>query len=440
MPIETVPGTDLTYFLIAYDAAGRERTDDPDGLMSQRAVETLAAEPITDIFIFSHGWQGDVPAAREQYNRWIATMMADSAGLERMRQARPGFRPLMIGFHWPSLPWGDESLGGAVSFGGPAAATAAPPIAALVDEYAGRFADTPATRAALETIFTTALVDPMPPTLPPEVRQAYEVLDRESGLGSDGPTAAPGDDREPFDPESSYQQAADEEGVSFGGFSLGGLLAPLRLLSFFKMKDRARAIGESGGHALLRQLQQASPEAHFHLMGHSFGTGVVSGILGGPGARGALVRPVDSVVLVQGAISFWSYCSAVPFAPGEPGYFQSIAAERKVRGPILTTRTAFDTAVGRIYPLAAGLAGQISYAPGELPKYGAIGGYGIQGPGLDLVDLKMLPADQQYGFEPGKVYNLDCNEVIRNGPPPVGAHGDFLQPQVANAVWEAART
>ena len=39
MSIETVPGTELQYYLIAFDADGRERTDDPDGSMSQRAVE-----------------------------------------------------------------------------------------------------------------------------------------------------------------------------------------------------------------------------------------------------------------------------------------------------------------------------------------------------------------------------------------------------------------
>jgi hypothetical protein len=31
MPIEPVPGTDLSYYLIAFDPDGRERTDDRDG-------------------------------------------------------------------------------------------------------------------------------------------------------------------------------------------------------------------------------------------------------------------------------------------------------------------------------------------------------------------------------------------------------------------------
>jgi len=51
----------------------------------------------------------------------------------------------------------------------------------------------------------------------------------------------------------------------------------------------------------------------------------------------------------------------------------------------------------------------------------------------------MLPADAPYGFEPGKVYNLECSHVIREGGGASGAHGDFLRPEVAHAVWEAAQ-
>jgi len=435
MPVRTVPETDLTYHLISFDAAGRERLIDPDGSMSRRAVDALANEPFTDVFLISHGWKGDVPSAIAQYDAWIATMIRATADLGRMRQARPGFRPLIVGLHWPSLPWGDEAVGGAAAF----AAGAAGSVEALIDQYAERIADTPAARQALETIFAAAMDEIAPPTLPPEVREAYTVLNREAGLGSAGVGAAPGDDREPFDPEAAYQAAEEEEAASFGSFSLGGLLAPLQQLSFWKMKDRARTFGESGGFALLGDLQRAGPDARFHLMGHSFGCIVVSAILAGPDGRGALVRPVDSLVLVQGALSHWSYCSDIPPAPGVAGYFHSIVADRKVRGPIITTQTEFDTAVGRFYPLGAGVAGQVAFAPGELPKYGALGTFGVRGPGADPVDLEMLPADAPYGFEPGKVYNLECSHVIREGGGASGAHGDFLRPEVAHAVWEAAQ-
>ena len=31
MPIEQIPGSDLRYYLVAFDGEGRERTDDPAG-------------------------------------------------------------------------------------------------------------------------------------------------------------------------------------------------------------------------------------------------------------------------------------------------------------------------------------------------------------------------------------------------------------------------
>ena len=107
MPIETTPNSKLKYYLIAFDAEGRERTDDPAGKMSDKVVEALKNEPITDVFMLSHGWQGDVPAARRQYNNWIEAMASCQDDIEEMKKARPGFHPLMIGVHWPSLAWGE---------------------------------------------------------------------------------------------------------------------------------------------------------------------------------------------------------------------------------------------------------------------------------------------------------------------------------------------
>ena len=124
----------------------------------------------------------------------------------------------------------------------------------MIDAYATRIADTPAAREALRVIFTRAIDDIAPDRLPPEVADACDVLDRESGLGSGGEGAEPGSDREAFDPESVYAAVQEEEGVSFGDFGLGGLLALPRTLSFWKMKARAQRFGEGGGHDLLKAL------------------------------------------------------------------------------------------------------------------------------------------------------------------------------------------
>ena len=85
MPNKKVSGTSSNYYLVAFDADGNERDDpdgnerdnDPDGLMSQNILRVLSSEPlpITDVFIFSHGWLGDVPAAIQQYDKWTEKML-----------------------------------------------------------------------------------------------------------------------------------------------------------------------------------------------------------------------------------------------------------------------------------------------------------------------------------------------------------------------------
>jgi hypothetical protein len=449
MPVRTVPEVGLSYHLVCVDGAGAERTDDPDGVdgrLIPRVEKALATEPYSDVFLMSHGWMGDVPAAIRQYDRWIGATAACTDDFERARRVRAGFRPLLVGLHWPSLPFGDEELGGGpdVSFAAPG--VGAPPLPetrALVDAYAGRIADTPAARNALETIFASAAADTAPSELPPEVADAYRVLDHEAGLGAGGPANAPGSDREPFDPDAAYEDVLDESDVSFGvgGALLGPVVGILRNLSFFKMKDRARTIGETSFHTLLAGLQRVARESgrdvRFHVMGHSFGCVVVSATLAGPPGR-STADPVHSAFLAQGAVSFWSYCSDIPYAKGTPGYFRSIVDGKRVTGALVTTQSEHDTAVCRLYPAASFAGRDLAFAPGELPKYGALGAFGAQGEGVDALALGMLAADQAYAFAPGHVYNLDGSRYIAEMQSlGAGAHNDIAHPEVAHAWWSA---
>src|SRR4051794_6248605 len=160
--------------------------------MSLKAVDALKDPSVTDVFLLSHGWRGDLPAARDQYGRWIAAMAGCPSDVELMKRKRPGFRPLLIGLHWPSEPWGDDNFQRAESFD----TAGADPVEGLVNEAAAKTVDTPAARAALRTIVAAALDDNNPSHLPPEVQAAYADLDLEIGLGEGGEAAAPGDDRE----------------------------------------------------------------------------------------------------------------------------------------------------------------------------------------------------------------------------------------------------
>lgn len=445
---ESVSGTDLSYHLLALDAAGQERSDQPGGLASQRILNELQRQPITDVILFSHGWRGDVPAAREQYQGWLKAMAGCEADRRAIRVQRPGFRPLLIGIHWPSEPWGDEQLGANVSFGTEAAAT----TARQVDDYAASLGDSPRVRAAIANVLAAvdrdAIESPYgPDELPADLLAAYRELDAAVALPKSGIGGAPGADWDAFDPVGIYQtfreHPVETEALSFGFGSKirDALLAPLRMMSFWKMKDRARLIGEQALHPFLATLQRAvgTRDVRFHLAGHSFGCIVTSASIAGAPDSDPLPRPVDSLSLLQGALSLWGYCSSIPHATGKAGYFHRLIAQGLVRGPIVTSQSEHDTAVGTLYPRAAQVAGQLEFAPETLPKYGAIGAFGIRGPGLRLVDLKMLPANRDYGFDAGHVYNVEGSAYINQGGGLSGAHSDIRKPEVAHLVWQAIR-
>ena len=126
---------------------------------------------------------------------------------------------------------------------------------------------------------------------------------------------------------------------------------------------------------------------------------------------------------------------------GTPGYFAQTLSMGKVAGPLITTQSRFDTAVGKFYPIGSGLAGQVVYDLEEdgLPTFGGAGSFGIRGLGeRGSVQTKMLGASGAYPFEAGKIYNLDSNEFIKNGDGASGAHSDISGPEVAHAIWQAA--
>ena len=427
MSLRTIGENGTQYSLMAFDANGEER----DRTISDRLLETAASENISNIFLFSHGWMGDVPAAIDQYDRWIGRLATLAADRQRAAQVFPSFRPLYIGLHWPSLPWGDEELEDG-SFGGPAEGLHPK---ALFEAYLGRLGDTPDVRSALGTIIDKAQRNAAAEHLSTELRDAFLDLHRALDLRSEGASGAPDADCEPFDPDAVFEV----DGASFGAFEVfGGCLGFLRFCSFWTMKKRARKIGEGGMHSFIKRLQQAT-QARIHLMGHSFGCIVISSILAGPGGRGMLERPIDSVALVQGAVSLWSYAPLIPFDGGEPGYFHRVLADGRVAGPLITTRSRFDTAVGRMYPAASALSMAVSFAAGGFPRYGAIGAFGLQGLSDSVKsDATMLKVDGEYEFVAGRVYNLEASPFISHGGGSSGAHNDIDGPEVAHAIWQAA--
>ena len=107
-------------------------------------------------------------------------------------------------------------------------------------------------------------------------------------------------------------------------------------------------------------------------------------------------------------------------------------------GPIVTTRSTFDHAVGTFFPLGAKLGNDLLLGE-ELPEFGGVGAFGIQGTAADTThDVPVLNADADYGFEAGHIYNIDASTVICHGGWPSGAHSDIAHPEIAHLFWQAA--
>ena len=105
MSLRRIPGSSQQYYLISVRQArrrgARRGRHDRERAGASTALAASAAA-VTDVFVLSHGWQGDYDDAISQYDRWIGAANPDTAG--------DGIRPFIIGVHWPSKAWSDREL------------------------------------------------------------------------------------------------------------------------------------------------------------------------------------------------------------------------------------------------------------------------------------------------------------------------------------------
>src|SRR2546423_6023913 len=166
MLFENVPRHDqANYHLVAFNENGDERREQ-NGPYSLELMRAAQERDPSDVFVFSHGWNGDVPAAKEQYSAWIATMLDRADDRARADELAGGFRPLLVGLHWPSKAWGDEQLGRssfsvATGMSG-MDADEGDDVEDLVRTLASRPADTPAPPDPVRTILPSPVSRPLP--------------------------------------------------------------------------------------------------------------------------------------------------------------------------------------------------------------------------------------------------------------------------------------
>jgi len=425
---------------VGFDEQGRPDQGDADTLLAE-----LPGQDLTDLFVFSHGWNNDRGQARRLYQLYFQQV----PGLLGQGGAQ-GARVGSLGVVWPSKRWADEPepTGDAGDGGGAAglADTAGPAPAApagdgaLVEDLKDVFAGDDR-RAALDEL--ARLLEERPED--PAALARFQALMGE--LAGDPDAEPAGEDQGELalvtdDPEEVFGRFADavpqtgEGGAAGLGDAFGrlwnGAKEALRQLTYFEMKKRAGVVGRQGLGPLLGRVHQADPEVRVHLVGHSFGARLVSFALAGlpPGDS-----PVKSLYLLQGAFSHFAFADALPMDRSRGGALKGMAA--RVDGPLVASFSVHDTAVGRLYPLAS-LSSRDDSAglEDQLFRWGGIGHDGAQA--VEATVATLGPVGTAYPFSRGRFVNLDGNGVITRGQPPSGAHSDVFHPELVWAGLAAA--
>jgi pimeloyl-ACP methyl ester carboxylesterase len=402
-----IPG--MPYYEVSFAADGT--------LVSDGGLSAGNTAGLTNLFVFSHGWNNSVGSAHRLYEGMFGLL----AGL--LGDNRSGCAA--VGVVWPSLlfPEDDPHTPSAPSTGAQLATALAPAfpgkeaalasLGTMLDEQpqdAGQLRAFHATAAGLVTTPALAAEDEGPEAIRAAVAtgQTSAVFGHAAAMTKD--SAAPG---------------AGGSGQGLGNpFTMlwSGAREVLRSMSYYEMKNRAGVVGRKGLGPLIGRLAADNPALRVHLVGHSFGARLVSYALSGlPDTAVGAASPVKSIALIQGAFSHFAFADPTPCKAVSAGALAG--AVGRVGGPLIATFTSADRAVGWWYP---------TY------QWGGMGHDGFQqSPAAETVELK--PAGETYAFQDGSFYLLDANKIIRADQSPVsGAHSDIVHPEVAWAILSAA--
>jgi hypothetical protein len=397
----------------------------------------IKAMKISDFFIFSHGWNNDQQTAQRLYQGFFGQMRSiiDQSNLPA------GVTIGTAGVFWPSIQWPESQTadaGGAASLAGDEIDLGSEmkkvfqesPQQQSVDRLMNHLETQTPTDGAI-TAFIADLRNLLQPQSP-----SPEFLDLEKRAAA----ATTEQWRQMLDLLADTEA---QDASSGGAADLGdvfprlwrGAKAALRVVTYWQMKARAGVVGKSGLAPLLNQVASDVPTIRIHLLGHSFGARLVSYTLTGLqiGANGA--SPVKSLFLIQGAFSHFAFAEALPFDRTRKGDLAGMNA--RVDGPLITTFSAFDKAVGFAYPAASVLANDDASAAEDLMyRWEGMGCDGAQAVNAAISVLGDPPC--AYVLRKGEWLNLDGNSVITQGGQPAGAHSDIIHPQIAWAALKAA--
>jgi len=437
---------------LSFDAQG-----DVDTAGEKQLVENLRASKVTDLVMFSHGWNNDEAAASALYAKWFDLLNA---------QLGPDRKVGFVGIRWPSQLWRDVTIPDFDPTSG-GSATGAAGLNATTTAVAEGPALSPQQLEDLKIVFPLGEdeLDEIAALLAagPSQDRADELFvamkkfnDAVTVKSTDGEAPESkrpgmlGRDKTADEVFGAYANALIASGVDVTGGGGGGGGAgvfdqigklwhgakeALRGLSYWQMKNRAGVVGQRGVGPLIGRIT-TNPELktlRIHLVGHSFGARLVSFALAGLPAGDP--SPVKSVTLLEGAFSRFAFTDNLPWNPVPPN--GALAGRlTRVDGPFTVCYSSHDMALSLSYPLASAASGDDSAgADDPLFRFRAIGSLGAFNSPTQFIDQ----VGTSYPFAKGAILNIDSSAVVKEGGPPSGAHSDIFHEELAWIVASAAQ-
>ncbi|MCA1648331.1 MAG: hypothetical protein LC797_23695 [Chloroflexi bacterium] len=419
---------EIPYYVLPFDKRGL--------LKAPRTAERLqaaVADGVTDLFLFSHGWNTDWNSAVHFYRRFMTIygrLILDHGAPRAERKT------ILAGIFWPSIALPSTTvptmaaepienidiLGLAALAEDVVALDARADFHALAQSdqlncggvrrlaellaplYAHRDADLPVPDASAVDSIVELWV------------RLYAVLTgKNEGLVVSGPGGA-AESLDAYGPtEASRLSVLDPRIV-------------VRLATVLLMKDRAGVVGARGGAPVLNDLLRAAPATRIHLIGHSYGCKVaLSAVCAQP-----LPRSVRSILLMQPALSYLAFADRLPGASVAGGYR---AAKYRCELPILVTWSRRDISLRTLFQLAvrrsSDLGDQnIGAAAVDTPpsRFAAMGGWGPEAAADVRNEEIRTPDGGRYDLGRTEVLALESDCVIK-------AHGDVVQDATCWALY-----
>lgn len=440
--INTAEGHSAPWYIIPFDKKGRCKAP----FTREHLMEAIRSEGFTHAFVFAHGWNNDWKVASQRYIDFIGgfTKLRHELGVA----VDNDYKPLLVGVFWPStsllMPWEH-----------------APEFAAI----GNMTQEMVNTQDALASEDDQTITDLANALCKEDVDRFYALVDSKH-LNADearelAALLAPlldNDNELGTTPEISAEEltqvwmagapaatpvAVEDDDDSFGtvgetsgqpqAAAIWDKLDPrhaIRMLSVWKMKDRAGRVGSLGVSPLLIDMMNAGTQS-MHLIGHSYGAKVILSAT----SFASLPHQLESMLLLQPAVSHLCFAENVD-GNGTPGGYR-VALER-VRQPIMTTFSRHDVPLTKTFHLALRREtdlGEQLIAGAAPSRFAALGGYGPSGINNELGTVAMRDPSEPYP----ELDRQDIKILALQGDRTISGHGDISNRSTWWALYEQAR-